>query len=436
MASFDEEEIIQKWESFSADREEGIGLGSLIRWAQPFGYQVPRGANEAAPLPTWTELIAVTLDAVRKGDVDAEMELRAEIASRFKKKDSQIDAALFKELTRQETGVKTSPDFPDSVDMNRVEGLDYLIDGFVPQNGLTLLYGAKGVGKTTAAMGMAFAVVDGKGFLDRSKPTKPGKALFIASDSGPASLKNRMQEMGLADHPAAVIGPDMSFFVWAHEARQRHGAWDVSIQGCVRLLQFVKENEIDLVVIDSAKAVCAKAGISYMDNDSVTSLLTFMKEVIAVHTSILLVSHDGTAIGSHSGAKAWGEIVDQVHQQTKSEGNSARTWTVVKSRLNDERQFSYGLEEGVLILGAGVETIGDASSAILAILKEAHQGGKEKVSTKGLIDEALLRFKKAPKTTENTLRQLVQGKAPKVVRKGRGFYALSPKELALLKLSL
>lgn len=432
MEAFDEEEILQKWESFSSERAEGIGLGSLVRWAQAYGYRVPRKGNDdpSSPPPlSWSELIAVTLDAIKKGDVDAEMELRAEIAGRFKRKDSQIDAALFKLLTMEEAGVETSPDCPDSVDMQRVEGLDYLIDGFVPQNALTLSYGTKGVGKTTAAMAMAFAVIDGKGFLDRSKPTKAGKVLFIASDSGAGPLRNVMQDMGLAEHPALVPGKDQRFFVWAHEASQGHMAWDVGIRGCVRLLKFVKEKEIDLVVIDSAKAVCAKAGISYMDNDSVTSLLTFMKEVIAVHTSILLLSHDGTAIGSHSGAKAWGEVVDQVHQQTKNEGDSTRTWTVIKSRLKDERQFSYGLEEGELVLAAGVETIADASSAVLAVLKEAHQRGQERLSRRGLFDEVLRRFNYAPKTIENTVARLVQGKAPRVVRRGKGFYALSPKEL-------
>lgn len=433
METFDEEEILQKWESFSSERDKSIGLGSLIRWAQVYGYRVPRKGNDdpsSTPPLSWSELIAVTLDAIRKGDVDAEMELRAEIAGRFKRKDSQIDAALFRLLTQEEAGVETSQDCPDSVDMRSVAGLDYLVDGFIPANGLALSYGAKGVGKTTAAVAMAFAVVDGKGFLDHAKPAKPGKVLFIASDSGAGPLRNVMQDMGMADHPALVPGKDQRFFVWAHEASQGHMAWDVGIRGCVRLLKFVKEKEIDLVVIDSAKAVCSKADISYADNDAVAALLTFMKEAIAPQASTLFLSHDGTAVGAHAGAKTWAEIVDVVHRQTMNEGDPMRTWTVVKNRLGPTRQFNYTLDDGELVLAAGVETIADASSAVLAVLKEAHQRGQERLSRRGLFDEVLRRFNYAPKTVENTVARLVQGKAPKVVRKGKGFYALSPKELS------
>lgn len=433
MDTFDEEEILQKWQSFSSDRSEGLGLGSLIHWAIPYGYKPPRSAPptvpSAPPLPSWSQLISFTLEAVRKGDIDKEMELRAEISGRFRRNDAQVDAALFRLLTEQEAGPKKEALF-DSVDLSAVEGLDYLVDGFLPANGLALSYGPKGVGKTTAAVALSFSVIDGKGFLDHSKRSQPGKVLFIASDSGAGSLRTVLQNMGMGDHPAIRPGADQQFFVWAHEAEQGHTAWDVSVRGCVRLLQFVKEKGISLVVIDSAKAVCAKAGLSYVDNDAVNALLTFMKEAVTPHCSVLFLSHDGTSVGSHAGAKAWAEIVDVVHRQNKPEGDHhSRQWTVVKNRLGPTREFFYALEEGELVLSAGVETIGDASSAVLKVLREAHANGKDKLSRKGLHEELLKRFDYAPKTIDNTLQRLVQGKAPEVVRRGKGFYALSPKAL-------
>lgn len=431
--AFNEEECRSKWQTFSGDREGGLGLGSLIRLAKGYGYRPPTPRQEplSSPPPlSWTELISSTLEAVRAGDEDKEMELRAEIAGRFRRNDSQVDAALFRLLTEQEAGPKKEADSADSVDLRKVQGLDYLVEGFLPANGLGLAYGSKGVGKTTAAVALGFSVVEGRGFLDHSKPTRPGRVLFIASDSGAGPLQTILQDMGLGDHPATFTGPDQRFFVWAHEPDQGHRAWDVSVRGCVRLLQFVKEKGIDLVVIDSAKAVCAKAGISYMDNDSVNALLTFMKEAIAPHTSVLFLSHDGTAAGSHAGAKAWAEIVDVVHRQTKPEGDHhSRQWSVVKNRLGPTREFSYALEEGELVLTHGVETIGDASSAVLKVLREAHANNKDRLSRKGIHEEVFKRFDYAPKTIDNTLQRLVQGKAPQVVRKGKGFYALSPKEL-------
>jgi len=439
--AFDEEEHSTKWRSFSSARDSSLTLGSLIHWAKAYGYQPPASAaskdpstlppasKDASALPSWSELISLALEAVKKGDVDTEMELRAEIAGRFRRNDSQVDAALFRLLTEQESGPRKK-ESADSVDLRTVQGLDYLVDGYLPANGLTLSYGSKGVGKTTAAIGLSIAVIEGKGFLDHSKATKPGRVLFIASDSGAGPLKTILQDMGYGDHPALIPGEGQQFFVWAHEADQGHSAWDVSVRGCVKLLQFVKAKRIDLVVIDSAKAVCAKAGLSYTDNDAVNALLTFMKEVITPHTSILFLSHDGTAVGSHAGAKAWAEIVDVVHRQTKPEGDhKSRTWTVVKNRLGPTREFSYALEEGELALAQGVETIGDASTAILKVLSEAYRRGHSTLSRKGIHEEVFKRFDFAPKTIDNTLQRLVQGKAPRVVRKGKGYYALSPKEL-------
>lgn len=439
--AFNEEEHSTKWLSFSSKRDSSLTLGSLIHWAKAYGYQppvsaaskdpstLPPASKDASALPAWSELIRLALEAVRKGDVDTEMELRAEIAGRFRRNDSQVDAALFRLLTEQEAGPRKR-ESADSVDLRTVQGLDYLVDGYLPANGLTLSYGSKGSGKTTAATVLSFAVIEGRGFLDHSKAPKPGKVLFIASDSGAGPLRTILQDMGYGEHPALVPGEGQQFFVWAHEADQGHSAWDVSVRGCVKLLQFVKAKGIDLVVIDSAKAVCAKAGLSYTDNDAVNALLTFMKEVITPHTSILFLSHDGTAVGSHAGAKAWAEIVDVVHRQTKPEGDhKTRTWTVVKNRLGPTREFSYALEEGELALAQGVETIGDASAAILKVLSEAHQRGHSTLSRKGIHEEVFKRFDFAPKTIDNTLQRLVQGKAPKVVRKGKGYYGLSPKEL-------
>jgi hypothetical protein len=122
--------------------------------------------------------------------------------------------------------------------------------------------------------------------------------------------------------------------------------------------------------------------------------------------------------------------VDVVHRQTRPEGDHrSRTWTVVKNRLGPTREFSYSLDEGELVLVRGVETIGDASSAVLKVLREAHEGEKDKLSRKSIHEEVFKRFDFAPKTIDNTLQRLVQGKDPKVMRKGKGFYALSPKEL-------
>lgn len=395
-----------------------------------------KGSSDEPEPPSYRELMAGALAAIRAGDEDTEMAIRAEIIGRFKRSDPQITAALFRLLTEQETGrAAGAQNSVEALDLDEIEGMDPLIDGAMPANDIGLVYATKGSGKTLKALAMSFAVIDGTGYLDHAKPAKAGSVLFIASDSGAAPLKAAMQELGVSDHPA-TRGPDRRFYVWAHDARQGMAAWSASINGCVQLLQFVKAKGIDLVVIDSAKTVCAKAGISYLDNDSVTALLTFIKETICVHASVLIVSHDGTEKGSHSGAKAWAEVPSIVHNiQQIPEAPQERLWRVVKNRMGPTRELRYTLgEDGRLEPVAGVEVIQDAAAAVLQVLTDAHGNGVTSLSRAALVQEIGQRFRLAPKTVDNTLSRMTRATKPEICRVSspRGHYKLAPRIAASL----
>ena len=379
----------------------------------------------------FTELLEQALVAIRAKDIDTEMALRAEIMSRFKRSDPQITAALFRLLTEQETGKPAGSTInAEALDLDSIEGMDALLDGFIPANDLGLMYGAKGSGKTLAALAMAFAAIDGTGFLDHSKPAHQVRVLFIASDSGATPLKAAMHDLGVADHPA-IKGEDRSFFVWAHSTSQGMESWCASINGCVQLLQFVKTKGIKLVLIDSAKTICAKAGISYLDNDSIAALLTFIKEAICPHTSVMILSHDGTEKGTHSGAKVWAEVPSIVHNiQQVPDAPQERVWKVVKSRMGSLRELRYQVgEDGGLEACAGVETIQDATAAVLQVLTDAAAKGITSLSRSALLLEIGQRFRFAPKTIDNTLQQMAKSQWPQICRvpSKRGHYRLAPR---------
>jgi archaellum biogenesis ATPase FlaH len=412
--------------------------------AEPRQQQAQQSSTESEPDPSraealklgFTELLKQALVAIRAEDLDTEMEVRAEIMGRFKRSDTQITAALFRLLTEQETGKPAgSTTKAEALDLDSIEGLDALLDGFIPANDLGLMYGAKGSGKTLAALAMGFAAIDGTGFLDHSKPAQKGPVLFIASDSGAPPLMAAMQDLGVADHPA-IRGADRSFYVWAHSASQGMSSWCASINGCVELLQFVKAKGIKLVLIDSAKTICAKAGISYLDNDSIAALLTFIKEAICPHTSVMILSHDGTEKGSHSGAKVWAEVPSIVHNiQQIPEAPQERVWRVVKNRMGSLRELRYEVGEGgQLEVCAGVETIQDATAAVLQVLSDAAGRGIGSLSRSALVQEIQQRFRLAPKTIDNTLVRMVRAISPEVCRVSskRGHYKLSPRLAATL----
>jgi archaellum biogenesis ATPase FlaH len=464
--TFDEAECLRKWASFGkGHRGRPASIATLHHLAKGYGYREPKRSRKAAasgdgsqrqqqdadPSPAevarrpYRELLADTLQAIRDGDQDAEMELRAEIMGRFKRSDSQINAALFGLLTKQEGG--TTAATYGAIDVGNIAPSHWLIDGFVPANDQVLLYGEAGAGKTTAALELAFAVVDGTGLLDRSALATAGKVLFISSDSGRRPLLTLMNHAGLEDHPAVRDG---RFLIWAHSPEEGRIAWDASVAGCLALLQAIQRESISLVLIDSCKAVTSKAEIDYTSNAQISALLTFFQEVVCQHCSIVWLNHDGTANGATAGAKAWKEIPSSVHSiemvaagaERDGEGGKGkgvrvnpelRNWRVRKCRQGTAREFIYRVDgmTGRLIVTAAVEIVGDCSAAVLQVLREAHRRNQPSVGTQELLDRCLqMPGSYSSKTVRNTLTNLVNART--IVRPSRGRYALSPKQKELM----
>jgi hypothetical protein len=471
-SNFDEEECMAKWQTF---KSSGTTIGTLHYLADTLGgfrYRRPQeqppgkapgaaadaGAADADEQPpaTYRELLAVTLAAIREQDDDTEMEARAEIMARFRRTDGQISAALFRLLTEQEqrqagTAPKERPTYR-SIDLSKVVSLDWLLEGFLPANDQALLYAPAGAGKTTAALAMAFAIIDGTGFLDREAQPQSGSVLMVATDSGPAPLIRTLQDLGKAEHPALSPGHEgLRLHVWAHDPDQAALGWEASLRGCLALLDFVRSEKIALVIIDSCKAATSRADLNYCDNGQVTALLTFVKEVICRHTSVLWLNHDGTAGGEAAGAKAWKEIPSIVHGiQLVTEGDDEndgfegppakgakkristwrRTWIVRKCRQGTAREFNYQIDEdtGRLAVTAMTEVIRDVRHGVGKLLWEALQAGKPSLHRREIIAQMGKAKGYSSGSVANSLTRASGGRRPMVARVGPmpGHWKLTP----------
>jgi hypothetical protein len=408
------------------------------------GPEKSSGAAEGREKPSmgYRDLLNAMLDALIKGDDDNLMEMRADAITRFRRTDTQVEAALF-DLHRQRQLPGKISQQPDSLDLSRISGMDWLIEGFVPDNDMTLIWGDAGSGKTTAALGAASAVLLGTGLLDYSQPAPKRHVLFIASDSGAPPLYAAMQDMGLVDLPEVKQGPDQRFFVWAADANQGMTAWAADLHGCIRLLEFVKRNRIGLVIVDSCKAVCTpSSGLDYTSNQMVTALLTYFKEVICPHAAVVWLNHDGTAAGAHAGAKAWKEIPSMVHRirrEEKKDGakvNNRRRWDVTKSRMGPTREFFYHLSNGTLEICADQEVVGNCLAQVVdALTKAWHGQGKESLSKSELSGLICVAGGPSTKTLDNTLCSATRARNPEICKVSgkRGHYKLAPRVASALK---
>ena len=473
-SNFDEAECLAKWQSF---KSSGTTIGTLhyladtlggFRYRRPASEQAPPGKPSGAaadvgaadptepPPATYRDLLATALASIRGHDDDTEMEARAEIMARFRRTDGQINAALFRLLTEQEqrsagTAPAERPTYR-SIDLSKVVSLDWLLEGFLPANDQALLYAPAGAGKTTAALAMAFAIIDGTGFLDRASLPQAGSVLMIATDSGPAPLIRTLQDLGKADHPAVSATHDgLRLHVWAHDSDQAALGWEASLRGCLGLLDFVRSEKIALVIIDSCKAATSRADLNYCDNGQVTALLTFVKEVICQHCTVLWLNHDGTGGGEAAGAKAWKEVPSIVHSilpvteggdddgfegpPDKSAGKKRtstwrRTWAVRKCRQGTAREFNYQIDEdtGRLAVTGVTEVIRDVRHGIGKLLWEALQGGKPSLHRREIIAQLGKAKGYSSGSVANSLTRASAGRRPMVARVGPlpGHWKLTP----------
>ncbi len=411
------------------------------------GLEAADGLTDSEPEPSrsqieqrsWRELCEAMLLATIDDNDDELMQLRAETMNRFRRTDAQIEAALFKLHTQIEIG-SIAAEEPESLDLSKISGMDWLVEGFIPDNDLTLLWGNAGSGKTTAALAGGSSVLQGTGLLDHNQPAPIGSVLFIASDSGASPLYAAMQDLGMADLPEVQDGPQKRFHVWAADADQGMTAWAADLRGCIRLLEFIKRHQIRLVLIDSCKAVCSGAGLDYTNNQLVTALLTYFKEVICPHAAVVWLNHDGTAKGANAGAKAWKEIPSMVHSIIREENkdgshfNDRRLWRVVKSRMGPTRDFYYELNQGELRLCPNEERVGNCLARVVDVLMGAMQlEGLASLTKAELVERICMAGGPSRKTLDNSLTTATRAKHPEVCRAGRGRYKLAPRIAESLK---
>lgn len=403
----------------------------------------PAQGQTHIPPQSFSQLADLILQAIRDKDIDLEMKSRAELKTRFRISDDQIQTELFK---RHSVGkVRSVKQSCESVDLARIETLSYAMDGWIPRGDVALTYGPFGTGKTTLVLAKGYAYAKGENILDRDTPCQPGKVLFIATDSGLGPLKKSMEDLGIDPEtdPLFRPGPQQRIWVWGHAPEQGHLAWECTIHGIIRLETFIKENGITYVAIDSAKSVSSTAGWSYTANEPVKALLKYLREVIAQPTGccIEFLSHDGTAAGSHSGAKAWAEdpsMVVALQRATGEDGTPAGvTARFRKDRaaaVDPLRTVTFSLTDGALTLCPHAEVVGSCEEALVKILWEARQRGLEVLSTGQLVQESLQRFNRSRKTVENTLGSKATSAAfprpgMRIVKRRKGFYGLAPAEI-------
>ena len=385
---------------------------------------------------SYSEFIEEIIAAIQAEDPDSEMEWKAQIKTNFKVTDDQINSALFKRFSVS----KITPITPEHewVDIKKVAPLSYLMDGWMLKGDICLTYGQAGSGKTTYALWKAYNYAKGKNILDRSTGCEAGKTLFIATDSGLGALRASMDQLGIEDDDPVISGLEQKIFIWGFEPEQGHNAWAADINGVIKLEQFIKTQGITYIVIDSAKSVSSRGGWNYIDNQSVRTLLQYLREGVCQSQGCNLefLSHDGTEKGAHAGAKSWAEEPSMVvrldpvlkdDEQTSNPKQIGVKATFIKDRaavVDPRRQVRFTLKDNQLELLPEEEIVGSCEKVIKSILWKSHRMGIHSLTRNEIQKKAYSEAKAKFKTVDNTLGALTAKR--QLVKPKRGKYSLSP----------
>ena len=386
----------------------------------------------------FTFLIDDLLAAIKQEDEDEEMNIYRELKFRFKLSDDQIYRKVMKYFYDMKSDFR--PSLRDSVDLSTVEPLTYLMDGWLLKGDVCLTYGSYFSGKTTHCLYKAYKFAKGESILDRNAPCKKGKSLFICTDGGVSTFKKAMYDLGLReDDPIFKDGEDKKIFVWGNEASQGQEAWYANINGIIKLENFVQYKGIDAVFIDSAKSISSGA-FNYLDNVQVRDFIRISRDIIAKpnNAHIEILSHDGTARGSHAGAKSWAEepsmvicLTPNIDEDTKKQnGVTAEFKKDRAANIDPRRRVTYKLEECEMVLEDDKEIVGSCNELILKILSDFYQQGHKEVRRADIVTTSFNIASAARQTVDNTLGNMVNNK--QIRRTKKGVYALNPKDIQRL----
>lgn len=313
-----------------------------------------------------------------------------------------------------------------------------LVEGLVMERGLVMLMSYSGVGKTFLALDLGIAVAAGIKALDKFVVEKHGKVLYVGEDSPDWDVKEQFGKLCRAkglkpsdfDHPIEFdedgevdveSGDQFRFSI-------NEGMHLNSDAGAAQIVQYVRENGVKLVILDTLSALHAGNG-----NDG-GWMGPVMKRIQAIreHAAVILLHHtakpgeyDRPGATAAMGATQIGASLDGALTLRAKHGRiEAR---IAKQRAIRLTEFDYVCEwDDDIARLVVIENDSTSSAELLAALKAA--------GTKGMTRAAMLEVVKGtlPGGTSDAIlgqrwfaemrRLMAEGK---VVKIRRGVYRAS-----------
>lgn len=216
-----------------------------------------------------------------------------------------------------------------------IKPLEMFLSPIIPEQGITMLYAQRGVGKTHIAIGIAYAVATGSKFLNWHAP-KARKVLYIDGEMSAASMQERFQrhhqnnDIKLKDGSYfQIVTPDFQDgTIPSISDKEGQNEIDKLLDG------------IELVIIDNISTLCR--GGKENETESWIPVQEWILSLRRSGKSILFIHHAGKSNAQRGNSKKE-DIMDTVISLTKPEDYNSSQGARFEVKYEKARGF-YGNE--------------------------------------------------------------------------------------------
>jgi hypothetical protein len=190
-----------------------------------------------------------------------------------------------------------------SIDQLGIDDTQYLINGLIPQEGLTLISGQPKSGKSQLALGIAAATALGKPFGDDARfggsvSDNPGLVNWVGTDGG---LKSEIKSR-VAKYPKAMQA-NLNVEAKAHlcglifESRVDPGKF---VDRWSAYTEWMKEQGVVLVIVDHLLNLSGGAGVN--EDTSTGPIMGVMNKISEMGIVPVLIHHSSAHFSGRSGS--------------------------------------------------------------------------------------------------------------------------------------
>lgn len=181
----------------------------------------------------------------------------------------------------------------------------YVVEPFLPLESLSMVFAARGLGKTWFALSLAIAVARGAKFLSFNVP-EPRKVLYIDGEMSMADLKGRITSLADARTDNLNILPSEKLFRESTPLNiNEHGTQELILR-TLKTLE-AEGNRPALIILDNLSSL--GGGVDENDNTALESQLHWLLNLRHRGYAVLLVHHAGKS-GDQRGASRREDLLD------------------------------------------------------------------------------------------------------------------------------